>query len=83
MYNSDGLGVNLDQEGSVITTQCQAETDVFIINGIPFISTHLKGSRFRYLRLMPTGNIDSFLLSHDGFSRNSSAASVSYPSIAR
>ena len=82
IYNADGSAVTLEQEGSVITPQCQAETEGFTIHGITF-STRLGGSGFRYLRLMPTGNIDSFLLSHDGFSRNSSAASVSYPSIAR
>ena len=81
-YNADGSGVTLDQEDSVITPECQAETGGFPIHGITF-STRLGGSGFRYLRLMPTGDIDSFLLSHDGFSRNSSAASVSYPSIAR
>ena len=65
IYNADGSGVTLDQEDSVITPECQAQSGGYTIHGITF-STRLGGSGFRYLRLMPTGDIDSFLLSDNG-----------------
>ena len=65
IYNADGSAVTLEQEGSVITPQCQAETGGNAVHGIT-ISTRLGGSGFRYLRLMPTGDINTFLLSDNG-----------------
>ena len=65
IYNADGSGVTLDEEDSVITPECQAQSGGYTIHGITF-STRLGGSGFRYLRLMPTGDIDSFLLSDNG-----------------
>ena len=65
IHNADGSGVTLEQEGSVITPQCQAETRGFTIHGITF-STRFGGSGFRYQRIMPTGDMNSFLLSDDG-----------------
>ena len=65
IHKPDGSGVTLEQEGSVITPQCQAETGGNAVHGIT-ISTRLGGSGFRYLRLMPTGDINTFLLSDNG-----------------
>ena len=65
IYNADGSGVTLDQEDSVITPECLAQSGGYTIHGLSF-STRLGGSGFRYLRLMPTGDINTFLLSDKG-----------------
>ncbi|KAH7438342.1 hypothetical protein KP509_04G010800 [Ceratopteris richardii] len=61
LYNADATGVTLLQQGN-ISAECLQE-DRNSVHGVKF-STRIAGDGFRYMRVMPTGDIDSFFLSN-------------------
>ncbi|MCO5579685.1 hypothetical protein L7F22_033543 [Adiantum nelumboides] len=60
LYNQDASGVTLEQDGPV-SSQCLKE-DINAFHGIEF-ATRMRGDGYRFLRIMPTGDINSFFLS--------------------
>lgn len=61
LYRADGSGVDLQQEGSVISPECREELAASDGQHSIDFSTRLGGTGFRYLRLMPYGDVVSFL----------------------
>ncbi|KAI5080854.1 hypothetical protein GOP47_0004037 [Adiantum capillus-veneris] len=61
LYNPDSSGVTLEQDGP-ISPQCLLE-DYNSVHGIDF-ANHIGGDGYHFLRVMPTGDINSFFLSN-------------------